>query len=389
MTTEPYKPFEFRTVPAILVEWSGAKRLGELLAERFSARAAAIVTDAGLVDAGLIRPVCEGLEAAGFRVSVFKDVVADPPESVLAACVAQAREHRTDIVVGLGGGSSLDVAKMTAVMLKSDQPLAEMYGIGNVTGARTPLALIPTTAGTGSEVTNIAILTTGKTTKMGVVSPQLYADFVLLDAELTLGLPKTHTAATGIDAMVHAIEAYTGRHKKNPISDAFAREALRLLSANLLTVCRDPGNRKAREEMLLGATLAGQAFANSPVGAVHALAYPLGGHYHVPHGLSNALMLGPVLRFNAKAAAHHYAELAEVVLGPQTGSDEARADAFVTEMLRLMDESGAPRRLRDVEVTDNSLALLASDAMKQQRLLVNNPVEVTEADALRLYEEAF
>lgn len=387
MTT--YKPFEFRTVPAIQVEWSGARRLGEHLAERFSARNAFVVTDAGLVKAGLIGPVRDGLEASGFRVSLFDAVVADPPERVLEACVAQAREAGADIVVGLGGGSSLDVAKMTAVMLKSDQPLAEMYGIGKVTGGRTPLVLIPTTAGTGSEVTNIAILTTGETTKMGVVSPQLYADFVLLDAELTLGLPRTHTAATGIDAMVHAIESYTGRHKKNPLSDAFAREALRLLSANLLTVCRDPGDRKAREEMLLGATLAGQAFANSPVGAVHALAYPLGGHYHVPHGLSNALMLGPVLRFNLKAAAPHYAELAEVVLGPQNGSAEAGAAAFVDEMLRLMDESGAPRRLRDVEVTDNSLALLASDAMKQQRLLVNNPVEVTEADALDLYREAY
>jgi alcohol dehydrogenase class IV len=189
--------------------------------------------------------------------------------------------------------------------------------------------------------------------------------------------------------MVHAIEAYTSKHKKNPLSDALAREALRLLGANLIAACKDGTDRKAREGMLLGATLAGQAFANSPVAAVHALAYPLGGHYHVPHGLSNALMLGPVLRFNAKAAASLYAELADVLGVPGEGDAATRSDAFVQHMETLMDESGAPRRLRDVGVTDNTLAMLASDAMKQSRLLVNNPVEVREEDALALYREAF
>jgi len=148
---------------------------------------------------------------------------------------------------------------------------------------------------------------------MGVVSPQLCADRVLLDAELTTGLPALHTGATGIDATVHAIEAYTSRHKKNPMSDSFAREAPKLLSKNLIVACENGQDRVAREAMLLGATLAGQAFANAPVAAVHALAYPLGGHYHVPHGLSNALMLGPVLRFNVTATAPLYAELADML----------------------------------------------------------------------------
>jgi alcohol dehydrogenase class IV len=383
------QPFEFRTVPSIQVEWSGAQRLGALLAPRFAARRALIVTDGGLVRAGLLGPVEASLKAEGFSVKVFDAVVADPPEAVLLSCVEQAKGAGIDIVIGLGGGSSLDVAKLTAVLVKSDQRLADMYGIGKVQGHRLPLVLVPTTAGTGSEVTNITILTTGETTKLGVVAPQLFCDYVLLDAELTLGLPATHTAATGIDAMVHAIEAYTSKHKKNPLSDALAREALRLLSTHLVTACRDGKNRVARESMLLGATLAGQAFTNAPVAAVHALAYPLGGHYHVPHGLSNALMLGPVLRFNSAAAAPLYAELADVVSGPAKGDPQSRASAFVGEMERLMNESGAPRRLRDVGVTDNSLALLASDAMKQARLLVNNPVEVTEADALALYREAF
>jgi len=383
--------FEFRTVPSIQVEWGGAARLGELLAARHAQRRALLVTDAGLVKCGLTAPIEASLRAAGFDVTVFDDVVADPPEATLLACVAQGREAGADIVVGLGGGSPLDVAKLAAVLLESQQPLSALYGIGNVRGGRLPLVLLPTTAGTGSEVTNISILTTGETSKMGVVAPQLYADFVLLDAQLTLGLPRLATAATGIDAMVHAIEAYTGRHKKNPLSDALAREALRLLGGNLLAACRDGSNRAAREAMLLGATLAGQAFANSPVAAVHALAYPLGGHYHVPHGLSNALMLGPVLRFNARAAAPLYAELAGVLGVPAAGGEDvqARSAAFVSAIEHLMDESSAPRRLRDAGVSEDSLPMLAADAMKQTRLLVNNPVDVTEADALALYREAF
>ncbi|MGY4748758.1 iron-containing alcohol dehydrogenase [Pannonibacter sp. Q-1] len=382
-------PFEFRTVPAMEVAWGGAQRLGEILKARFSAQNVLLVTDAGLVKAGLIAPIAQNIKAAGLDVTIFDKVVADPPEHVVHGCVDEARKAGVNIVVGLGGGSSLDIAKLVAVLLQSDQPLAEMYGIGNVRGGRLPLVLVPTTAGTGSEVTNISIITTGETTKMGVVSPQLYADYVLLDAETTVGLPKVHTAATGIDAMVHAIEAYTSRHKKNPLSDALAREALRLLGANLIAACEDGSNRAAREGMLLGATLAGQAFANSPVAAVHALAYPLGGHYHVPHGLSNALMLGPVLRFNAKAAAPLYAELADVLGVAGTGDAEKRSADFVAHMEKLMDASGAPRRLRDVGVTDNSLAMLAADAMKQTRLLVNNPVEVREEDALALYREAY
>ncbi|MQX79058.1 iron-containing alcohol dehydrogenase [Sinorhizobium medicae] len=381
--------FEFRTVPAMEMAWGGANRLGEIVAARFAARSVLLVTDAGLVKAGMIAPIAYSLEAAGFSVAIFDKVVADPPEIIVYGCVEEARQAAADIVIGLGGGSSLDIAKLAAVLLSSEQSLGDMYGIGKVQGARVPLVLVPTTAGTGSEATNISIITTGETTKMGVVSPQLYADFVLLDAELTVGLLQVHTAATGIDAMVHAIEAYTSKHKKNPLSDALAREALRLLGHNLIAACKEPSNRDAREGMLLGATLAGQAFSNSPVAAVHALAYPLGGHYHIPHGLSNALMLGPVLRYNAQAAAPLYAELADVLGVKGSGDTTARSEDFVAHMQVLMDESGAPRRLRDVGVTDNSLAMLAADAMKQTRLLINNPVEVREEDALALYRQAF
>ncbi|MDN2661471.1 iron-containing alcohol dehydrogenase [Neptunomonas phycophila] len=383
------KPFSFNTPGSMHVEWGGAKRLGELLSGWFKERNLLIVTDKFLNESGLLEETKASLKAHGFHTIIFDDVVADPPEHVLMSCVELGKSQQADIVLGLGGGSSMDIAKLVAVMLTSEQPLSELYGIGNVQGSRTPLIQVPTTAGTGSEVTNITILTTGETTKMGVVAQQLYADRVLLDAELTVGLPALPTAATGIDAMVHAIEAYTSAHLKNPVSDALAKEALRLLANNLITACTDGTNRAAREAMLLGANLAGQAFSNSPVAAVHALAYPLGGHYHLPHGLTNALMLGPVLRFNMKAAAELYAELADVLLGESQEDTATKASRFVDHMQSLMNASGAPQKLREVDVTEESLPTLAKDAMLQTRLLGNNPVPVTEEDALNLYREAF
>ena len=381
--------FCFDAVPSITVKWGGARELGEFVEQNFDERKVLIVTDGGLHKAGVLEPAKASLEKAGFKVVIFDKVVADPPEEIVLECVDKAKAAGVDIVIGLGGGSSMDVAKLSAVLVQSNQKLQDLYGIGKVKGKRLPLIQIPTTAGTGSESTNITILTTGETTKMGIVSQQLYADKVLLDGELTIDLPKIQTAATGIDAMVHAIEAYTGKIKKNPLSDAFAREALRLLSANIVRACNDGHDKEARQAMLLGANLAGQAFANSPVGAVHALAYPLGGHYHLPHGLTNALMLGPVLRFNMKGAANLYAELGDVVGTHAKGTEIERSKAFVEFMEKLMRETGAPRHLKEVGVTDNSLAMLATDAMKQTRLLVNNPVEVTEADALELYRQAF
>lgn len=387
--SQGFKAFSFNTPGSMHVEWGGAKRLGELAASWFEERNVLLVTDKFLSESGLLEETKASMEANGFSISIYDDVVADPPEHVLMECVEFGKANNANLVIGLGGGSPMDIAKLVAVMLTSDQKLSDLYGIGNVKGKRTPLVQIPTTAGTGSEVTNITILTTGETTKMGVVSKQLYADYVLLDAELTTGLPALPTAATGIDAMVHAIEAYTSAHLKNPLSDALGKEALRLLSKNLLTACKDGKNRAAREAMLLGANLAGQAFSNSPVAAVHALAYPLGGHYHLPHGLTNALMLGPVLRFNMKAAAPLYAELAEVVLGTVEGDELSRAEQFVEYMQNLMNESGAPQRLRDVGVSEESLPTLAKDAMIQTRLLGNNPVPVTESDALALYQEAY
>jgi alcohol dehydrogenase len=352
------------------------------------------VTDPGVYKAGLTQSAEQSLRNAGVDVVMYRDVQADPPEAVVLAAVEQAKAENIDGVVGLGGGSSMDVAKLIAVLSISTQPLKEMYGINNVQGARLPLIQIPTTAGTGSEVTPISIITTGETTKLGVVSKQLLPDLAILDAELTLGLPPAVTAATGIDAMVHAIEAFTTKHKKNLYSDMLARQALQLMSANL----RDAvlGTEKnavkylqAREAMLIGAMMAGQAFANAPVAAVHAMAYPLGGYYHIPHGLSNSLVLPPVLRFNASHAAPLYAELLPSLGASPSGNVAKDCEAFIAQLEQLIDDVGLPTRLRDLNVTEDALPMLAADVMLQQRLLINNPRELVEADALAIYRQVY
>jgi alcohol dehydrogenase class IV len=376
-------PFTFQTTPNVLFEAGAAAKIAEIVAS-YSAKRVMLVTDKGVRNAGLTRGAEDALANAGVELSIFGEVVADPPSQVIEAAAARARSEKVDLVLSIGGGSALDTAKLVAYLTKSDEPLDAIYGVGLAKGQRLPLILAPTTAGTGSEVTPISIVTTPATEKKGVVSPRLLPDWAVLDPELTLGLPAHVTAATGIDAMVHAIEAYTSRHKKNPMSDQLARQALSLLSSNIRTACRDGKNVEARSNMLLGSMLAGMAFANAPVAAVHALAYPIGAHFHVPHGLSNALVLMGVMRFNLEHAEAPYAELAKTAgLPPQKA-----AARFVDALAEICRDCGVPDSLAAVGVEEKDLELLATDAMKQTRLLVNNPREVTYADAFAIYSEA-
>lgn len=382
------QPFVFNTVPQLICRPGSALQLAASC-RRLGISRPLLVTDPGLMSIGLVQPVLAALQAAGCAVTVFDQVREDPPEATVEAAAAAGREAGVDGVIAVGGGSSMDVAKVVAVLLGGSQPLAALYGVDQVQGVRLPMILVPTTAGTGSEVTPVAVITTGATTKAGVSSAVLLPDIAVLDADLTLGLPPGVTAMTGIDAMVHAIEAYTSKLKKNPLSDNLAREALRLLGANIRTAVHQGRDREARANMLLGACLAGQAFANAPVAAVHALAYPLGGHYHIPHGLSNSLVLPSVLAFNMPVAAPLYAELAEIVVPGVSGSVEARAAALVDTLRALIDDVQLPATLQAAGVPEQDLPMLAEDAMLQQRLLVNNPREVSLADALDIYRAAY
>ncbi len=378
MSTE----FQFNTTPSIRCGAGATAQIGAIM-RGLGCRKVAFVTDPLILELGLAQAALDGLRDEGVATWIFSEVVADPPEAMILAGVKAAREEGVDGVVCVGGGSSMDTAKLIAVLLGSDQTLSAMYGVGQVAGRRVPLVLAPTTAGTGSEVTPISIVTTGASEKKGVVAPQLLPDVAILDATLTTGLPVAVTAATGIDAMVHAIEAFTSVRLKNIVSDCLAKQALALLGAHIRTACFEPDNLDAREAMLMGSMLAGMAFANAPVAAVHALAYPLGGHFHVPHGLSNALVLPHVLRFNAAEADALYAELAPIIFeGAKT------TDQMIAAFEALGPELGMTTQLRDVGVSEDDLSMLATDAMKQERLLINNPRAMTYEAARAIYAAA-
>ena len=352
------------------------------------------ITDKDLMSLKLTEPTLNKLKKFSSTVEIFEDVEADPSLKTLLKSIEIGKKMNATGVIGFGGGSSMDVAKLTSLILGSNENIEEAWGVSNAKGPRLPLVLVPTTAGTGSEVTPISIITVGEEEKKGVSSPIILPDVAILDPDLTLGLPAHTTAATGIDAMVHAIEGYASANKNNnPISKMLSVEALKLLGGSIEKAVFDGSNLEARGNMLIGAMLAGKSFANSPVAAVHALAYPIGGTFHVSHGLSNSLVLPYVLRFNSadNKATKDYAELAPFVfpdINTNQGS-QAVCSEFIDRMESLSKKLGLPQKLREVNIPKEACEKMAKDAMKQTRLLVNNPREVTEKDALNIYESAW
>lgn len=378
--------FDFITVPSTHFAPGCAANLASVVTKLGMTRPL-VVTDKGILEHNLLDSALKSLVDSDIDYFVYSDVQADPPESNIAAAVKLAQQNGCDGVIGFGGGSSMDVAKLVAVLLKGEQTLGEIYGVDQITSGRMPLVQVPTTAGTGSEATSVSIVTTGDSTKAGVVSRVLFADTIMLDPELTLGLPAHATAATGIDAMVHAIEAFTSKRLKNPVSDMLALKALSLLSSSIKPSVENGADLSARSDMLLGAMLAGQAFANSPVGAVHALAYPLGGIYHIPHGLSNSLVLPHVMRFNAPSCGDLYAQLMPAILPgvKVVNASEQLADHFSC----LAHELGLETTLSQLNIPESALETLAEQSMLQTRLLINNPRPVSYEQALSIYQQAY
>jgi alcohol dehydrogenase class IV len=384
--------FSFATTKNIICEAGASSRLAEICQQQ-DITSVLLITDPGIIKLNLHLAAVAGFDDSSIKINIFSEVEADPSESVVNKAINLAKALQVDAIIGFGGGSSMDVAKIVALLAhpQCTQKLNDIYGVNNARGQRLPLFQLPTTAGTGSEVTQVSIVTTGETTKMGCVTPLFLPDFAILDAELTLGLPASITAATGIDAMVHAIEAYTSKVKKNPLSDIMAKEALKLLASNIKVAVHDGKNLQARENMLLGAMLAGQAFANSPVAAVHALAYPLGGHFHIPHGLSNSLILPHVMRFNLASCSEYYAELANLIFPSHDFSGSALdiAEQLISNIETLITDLALPGSLVEMKIEYDFLPTLAQDAMQQQRLLINNPRAVTYDDALAIYQAAY
>ncbi len=382
--------FQFQTVPNIIAGLGTIQELFKILKNGRYQRLL-LVTDPGMLKQQLHLPILDIIESAGLDYVIYSDVQADPPDNVVLEAAAFAKQEKIDVVLGFGGGSSMDVAKLIAILAHPEQhqTLSDLYGVDNATGPRLALILVPTTAGTGSEVTPISIVTTGETTKSGIVAPILYADIAILDATFTRNLPAQITAATGIDAMLHAIQAYTSKHKKNPYSDMLAKQALRLLNANLQRVLQDGHDLDARQNMLVGSMLAGQAFANAPVAAVHALAYPLGGHFHLSHGHSNALVLTEVLKFNAPVAKQLYAELMTWLDPHSKGCHDGLTDLFIDHFNNHLIQSGLTLKLKQLNVPEQMLMVMAEDAMQQSRLLQNNPRELKLDDAYQIYQAIY
>ena len=384
--------FNFNTTNGIRYGSGRAKDSCKEIFDKLGSRIL-FITDKGLMSLKLTEPTINELSKMG-EVKIFDEVEADPSQKTLLKAIEKGKKFNATGVIGFGGGSSMDVAKLTALILGSNEDIDKAWGVENAKGPRLPLALVPTTAGTGSEVTPVSIITVGEEEKKGVSSHLILPDLAILDPDLTLGLPSATTAATGIDAMVHAIEAYSSSNKNNNIiSKMLSIEALKLLGGSIKKAVKEGSNIEARGNMLIGSMLAGKAFANSPVAAVHALAYPIGGTFHISHGLSNSLVLPYVLRFNSvdSKAAKSYAEISKYVF-PEIDTNkgvQAISSEFIDKLENLSISLGLPQKLREVDIPKNACEKMAKDAMKQTRLLVNNPREVTEKDALNIYQSAW
>ncbi len=384
--------FNFNTTPGIRFGDNQSIKSAQEVSKKLGPKIL-FVTDPGLVKLGLIEETINALRNNS-EVLIFDNVEADPSLKTLMLCVEEGKNFQASGVIGFGGGSSMDIAKLTALLLGSGEDIHEAWGVANAKGPRLSLALYPTTSGTGSEVTPISIITQDDLEKKGVSSPLILPDLAILDPLLTLELPPHITAATGIDAMVHAIESYASKSiNNNLISKMLAKEALKLIGGSIKIAVSNGKDVEARSNMLLGSMLAGASFGNSPVAGVHALAYPIGGTFHIPHGLSNAIVLPYVLRFNIKdqKAARLYSEIAPIVF-PEidlSTSTQDIASTFIEKLSNLSSSLGLEQRLRDVGIPETACETMAKDAMKQTRLLINNPKEILEKDAYDIYKSAW
>ncbi len=385
MTTSPYVLLNPGRVH------SGAGSLGqlpELAAGHFGARRVLIVSTKRVAASGHLEATRRSLEAAGIAVTVIASTPAEPDVADVQAIEAEARAAGTfDLVVGIGGGSAMDVAKILAVMLAHDLDLRDLLSKKvEITARGLPNVMVPTTAGTGAEATpNSIILVPEDELKIGIVSPRLLPDAVILDPLLTLSLPADVTASTGMDALTHAIECYCSR-KGNPFSDLYALESIRLIGRSIRRAVADGSDIAAREDMLMGAYWGGVCIATSSTTAVHALAYPLGGKYRMPHGLSNAILLPSVMAFNQVGNEVRFAAMARALGLPVDGlADAAAADAFVQALRQLNADLGIPGTLRHVGIGEQDLDGLVDGAAKVTRLLDNNPRPMDRADMRAIY----
>ncbi|MDO6694813.1 iron-containing alcohol dehydrogenase [Aliiglaciecola sp. 3_MG-2023] len=348
-----------------------------------------IVTDKGVRKSGTLELITAQLETMPF--SIFDDVNAEPDNEVVEHCfeVYNCKPH--DSIISVGGGSAIDIAKCVAMLAGNSQSLNAMFGENKVINRGVPHIAIPTTAGTGSEVTNIAILAVPREqTKKGVVSNYLLPDVAIVAPEMTLSCPPHVTAASGVDALVHAIEAYLSKFA-SPITDALAIKAMNMIMRHLPTAYEAPQDLDARENMATASLMAGLAFGNAGVGAVHALAYPLGGRYHISHGVSNALMLPYVMQWNKSACLARFVDMANALSTPVSPENNADfvANKVIQQLHNLCAQVGIPKGLHSLGINKEDIPELAQEAIKVERLLKNNPRKLSLSDIESIYYAAY
>ncbi len=361
--------------------------IGEVAADH-AAEAVLIVTDQGVRNAGLVDRPREILESSGIRVEVISDTPPEPEVEHVERIFGRAKGVDCQMIVGIGGGSAMDVAKIVSVMLTNDVSLRQLLAKAKIGRRGLPTLMVPTTAGTGSEVTpNAIVLVPEEESKVGIVDAKLVPDCVILDPAMTLGLPPAITASTGMDALTHAIECYTSK-KANPFSDTYALKAIALISGAIRRAFRDGRDMGARHDMLLGAMFGGLCIATSSTTAVHALAYPLGGKYRIPHGLSNAILLPHVMAFNLDAAEGKFGDIAAAMGLDVTGLTARRAaERMIGNLYSLNEDLEIRCGMKDRGVTEKDLDGMAEAASKVTRLLDNNPRPMTKSDMREIYRK--
>ncbi|AVK84722.1 alcohol dehydrogenase [Lysinibacillus sp. B2A1] len=375
------------------VSYTGWGCLNQLLpeVERFKATNILIVTDPFLKELGLTDKIQQPLLSKGYATTIYTDIAPEPPLAIGEKLVDFTRKHHFDLVIGLGGGSALDLAKLAAVLAVHDGKVADYL---NLTGTKTleqkglPKILIPTTSGTGSEVTNISVLSL-ETTKDVVTHDYLLADIAIVDPELTISLPPKITAATGVDALTHAIEAYVSINA-NEVTDALALQAIRLISGSIRTAVQEGQNKQARSDMSYGSYLAGLAFFNAGVAGVHALAYPLGGQFHIAHGDSNAVLLPYVMGYIRQSCEKRMKDILDAMgISSAYLSQEEASYKCVDALQQLVQDVNIPSTLKGFNIPEEALEQLTSDATKQTRILARSPMLLEREDIYTIYRAAF
>jgi alcohol dehydrogenase class IV len=379
----------FQTVPRIIYGNGAIVHLGKE-AKKLGAQKVAIITDPGIVSAEIDQPVIELLQAENLETALFKDVEPDPRIEIFSESADFVKDSKADIIVGLGGGSALDVAKATAVMITNPDPIESYAGVNLVPKPGLPTIMIPTTAGTGSEVTSISVLSdTENKVKKGVVSDFMFAKLALVDPLLTVKLPSHITASTGLDALIHAIESYVGR-QATVLTEPLALSAIQLIAKYLRRAYANGLDIEARDGMAKASLIAGLAFANTQTGAAHACGMSLGGMFHVPHGIATSLMLPAVMRFNSIVAPEKFADIAlafdEVVdgLSPMVAATKA-----VDAVVRLINDLGFQMGLENYGAEESDIPDLSAGAMPAVRLWNNNPRNATQEQVEGIFRDSF